>query len=204
MLCAHLSQGIHAAAQPLSILRASLDNGHTNRMTVTELRELVEGSAVEVERVCTFFNYLQQLVIVESVEPKLSSTPIAPLLADAADGVNLLFEKDGISLISKTPANCGSVLIDKERTLHALSAVLLIAHTVSRAQDTVDFIVSSFSGSVRVVVRNRSSNVHKMNAEAGMSMALADANIRSQHGNFSWSLQPFNVELRLKKAPSVP
>jgi hypothetical protein len=203
-LCADLSRGIHAAAQPLSILRASLDRGYTDRMTEAELRDMVDSSAAEVERVCTLFNYLQQIVMVESIEPKIAALPIAPLLADAADGVNLLFEKDGMLLRAKAPADCPPVLIDKERTLHALSAVLLIAHTVSRARDTVDFVTSAFSRSVRVVVRNRNSNVLKMNAEAGLSMALADANIRSQHGDFSWSLQPFCVHIGLRRASFAP
>jgi hypothetical protein len=85
-----------------------------------------------------------------------------------------------------------------------LSTVLLIAHAVSHPQDTVELIASSSSSnSVQVVVRNLASYVDAMNAEASLSMALAEANIRSQQANFSWSLQPFSVQIELQGAPLV-
>jgi len=93
------------------------------------------------------------------------------------------------------------VLIDKTRTLQALSTVLLIAHAVSRPQDTVELIASSSSSNtVRVVVQNLTSKVDAMNAETSLSMAFAEANIRSQQADFSWSLKPFNVQMELHGA----
>jgi RNA polymerase sigma factor (sigma-70 family) len=54
-LCSNLSHGIHAAAQPLTILLASLNKAHTDRMNTEELRELTASSSEEVQRVCTLF-----------------------------------------------------------------------------------------------------------------------------------------------------
>src|ERR1700684_4395908 len=125
-LCSNLAQGIHAAAQPLAVLLASLSKSHTDRMNSDELRELTASSALEVQRVCTLFSCLQQLVMAESIKPQLSPTPILPLLAYAADGVNLLFQQDGISLSSVLPDTCPPVIIHRARTLQALSRVLLI------------------------------------------------------------------------------
>jgi hypothetical protein len=163
-------------------------------MSIEELRELVASSAVETQRLCTHFSCLQQLVSTESVKPHLSETPI--------DGVNLLFEEDGIFLRSIVSDTCQPVFIDRARTLQALSTVLLIAHAVSHPQDTVELIASSSSSNaVRVVVRNLASYVGAMNAEASLSMAFAEANIRSQQAEFSWSLQPFSVQIELQRAP---
>jgi hypothetical protein len=53
------------------------------------------------------------------------------------------------------------------------------------------------------VVRNLTSYVDAMNPEASLSMAFAEANIRSQEADFSWSLQPFSVQMELKGAPAV-
>src|ERR1700691_6155899 len=138
ILCSNLAQGIHAAAQPLAVLVASLSNGHTDRMNSEELRELTASSAVEVQRVCTLFSCLQQLVMAESIKPQLSPTPILPLLAYAADGVNLLFQQDGLALNSVVPDTCPPVLIDRARTLQALSRVLLVVHRLSSAQDMIE------------------------------------------------------------------
>ena len=201
-LCSNLSQGLHAAAQPLTILRASLSNPDTDQMSAGELRELMATSAAEVERVCKLFSYLRELVRAENTVPHLSQTPILALLAEVVDGVKLLYEEDGILLNSTAPDTCQSVFIDRARTLQALSSVLLIAHGISQTQDTVEVTVTSPTvNTVQVAVRNLNSHVKPINAEARLGLALAEANIRSQQANFSWCPGPFSVRIELPSAP---
>ena len=159
MLCSNLAQGIHAVAQPLAVLMASLSKDYTDRMNCDELRELTASSAAEVKRLCTLFSCLQQLVMAETIKPHLSSTPLLPLLAYAVDGVNLLFQRDGISLCSVLPDTCPPVLIHRARTLQALSRVLLIAHGLSRARDRVELIASASANAVEIVIRNLNLSV---------------------------------------------
>jgi hypothetical protein len=197
----NLSRGIHAAAQPLTILRASLGKEQTDRMSLIELRELAASSAREVERVCIYFSFLQQFVISESVKPQLSPMPIEPLVAYATDGVKLLFGRDGMFLTSMVEDGCQPVLVNRARTLQALSSVLLVAHGVSQVQDTIEVIASSSSPhGVKIIVRNANSQIETINEEARLSMALAEANMRSQHARLSWSLKPFSVQIELHEA----
>ena len=201
ILCSNLAQGIHAAAQPLAVLLASLSEDYTDRMNTDELRELTASSAAEIKRVCTLFSCLQQLVLAESIKPQLSPTPLLPLLAYAADGVNLLFQQDGISLRLVLPDTCPLVLIHRSRTLQALSRVLLIVHGLSRAQDTVELIASAFADGVQIVIQNLNLSADLINAETRLSMAVAEANMRSQQAGLSLSLQPFTVCIELPRAP---
>jgi len=201
ILCSNLAQGIHAAAQPLAVLMASLSKGHTDRMNSEELRELTASSAVEVQRVCTLFSCLQQLVMAESIKPQLSPTPILPVLAYAVDGVNLLFQQDGLGLNSVVPDTCPPVLIDRARTLQALSRVLLVVHRLSSAQDMIELNTSLSANAVQIVVRNLHLSVAVIDAEASLSIAVAEANMRSQKGGLSLSLQPFTVRIDLPRAP---
>jgi hypothetical protein len=204
VLCSNLSDGLHAVAQPLTILRASLSNPDTDRMSAGELRELTAISAVEVERVCKLFDYLRDLVCAENTKAHLSSTPILPFLSDVVDGVRLLCVKDGILLNSIMPDSCRPVFIDRARTLQAFSSALLIARGVSQSQDTVEVIVTSqTSSTVQVVVRNLNSCVESMNAETRLDLALAEANIRSQQANFSCSLEPFSIRIELPCTPII-
>jgi hypothetical protein len=203
ILCSNLSHGIHAAAQPLTILLASLSKAHTDRMSTEELRELTASSSEEVQRVCTLFSYLQELVIAESIRPKLSATAILPLLASAAEGVQLLFHKQGIILSSTVPETCPLVLINGPRTLRAFSSVLLTAHALSSARDHVELIASASIHGMQIVVRNFNLSVASASAETRLSMAAAEANIRSQQACFQWSQRPFNVLIDLPKAPLV-
>jgi hypothetical protein len=201
ILCSNLAQGIHAAAQPLAVLLASLSKDYTDRMNSDELRELTASSATEVKRVCTLFGCLQQLVIAESIKPQLSPIPLLPLLTYAANGVNLLFQQDGISLRSVLPDTCPPVLIHRARTLQALSRVLLIVHGLSRAQDTVELIAAASANVVQIVIQNLNLSAAMINAEARLSMAVAEANMRSQQAGLSLSLQPFTVRIELPRAP---
>ena len=201
ILCSNLAQGIHAAAQPLAVLLASLSKDYTDRMNSDELRELTASSAAEVKRVCTLFSCLQQLVMAESIKPQLSPIPLLPLLTYAADGVNLLFQQDGISLRSVLPDTCPPVLIHRARTLQALSRVLLIVHGLSRARDTVELIAAASANVVQIVIQNLNLSAAMINAEARLSMAVAEANMRSQQAGLSLSLQPFTVRIELPRAP---
>jgi hypothetical protein len=197
----NISRGVHAAAQPLTILRASFGKDQTDRMSLTELRELTRRSALEVERACTFFNFLQQLLICESQKPQLSTMPIEPLLAYVTDGVKLWFERDGIFLRSTVADSCQPVLINRARTLQALSSVLMVAREVSHVKDTIElFATPSSSHAVKIAVRNAKAYVDAMNEEASLSLALAEANLRSQQATCSWSLQPFSVQIELEDA----
>jgi hypothetical protein len=201
ILCSNLALGIHAAAQPLAVLLASLSKDYTDRMNSDELRELTASSAAEVQRVCTLFSCLQQLVMAESFKPQLSPTPLLPLLAYAADGVNLLFQQDGISLRSALPATCPAVLIHRGRTLQALSRVLLIVHGLSRTHDTVELIASASANAVEIVIQNLNLPAAVINTEERLSMAVAEADMRSQQAGLSLSLQPFTVCIELTRAP---
>jgi hypothetical protein len=201
ILCSNLAQGIHAVAQPLAVLMASLGKSHTDLMNLDELRELTASSAAEVQRACTLFGCLQQLVMVETVEPHLSPTPLLPVLAYAAEGVDLLLQKDGVVLRAVTPEFCPPVLIHRARTLQALSRVLLMVHSLSRAQHTVELIATPSANTVQVVVRNLNVSVGAINAEGRLSMAVAEANMRSQHAAFALSLSPFTVCMELPNAP---
>jgi signal transduction histidine kinase len=171
-------------------------------MSAGELRELAAVAAVEVERVCKLFGYLRELVRAENTRPQLSSTPILPLLADVVDGVKLLYEEDGMSINSIVPDICQPVFIDRARAVQALSSVLLIAHGVSRAPDTVEVIVTSPTvNAVQIVVRNLNPHFESMNAEARLGMALAEAEMRSPQASFSWCPGPFSVLIGLPSAP---
>src|SRR5664279_3180694 len=103
IFCSNISSGLHAAAQPLTVLRVSLEKSRIDGMSLSEILETATSSAFEVERVCMIFNYMQKLVVTDSKQPNLSSVLIRPLIAEVTEGVNLLFENDGMFLKSAVP-----------------------------------------------------------------------------------------------------
>jgi signal transduction histidine kinase len=194
-----LSQGMHAAAQPLTILLASLGRTNTHRMNTSELRELTESSAVQVQRVCTLFRHLQQLLLVQSTEPTVLPVSVLPLLTHVVEGVELVFREAGVALSMSIPESCPPVLIDGPRTIRALTSLLVIASQISHATDTVDLILTSTSDFLQIVIRNLRSQIKELDAEASLSLAVAEANMRTQEAVFSLSLQPFRVRIELPR-----
>jgi hypothetical protein len=198
-----MAQGIHAAAQPLTVLLASLGKGHTDPMSVDELRELTASSAVEIQRVCTLFSCLQQLVMAECIQPQLTATPILPLLTHVAEGVNLLFQHDSIPFSWVPPDTCPAALINSSRTTQALSRLLQVVHGLSSARHPVELLASSSAEAVHILVRSQKMSVTVINPETSLSLAVAEANIRSQHAGFSLTLQPFTARIDLPRASSA-
>ena len=68
-------------------------------------------------------------------------------------------------------------------------------------QDVVELIASSSADAVQILVRNLHLSVAGINPEASLSLAVAEADMRSQQAGLSLSLQPFTVRIDLPRAP---
>jgi hypothetical protein len=93
------------------------------------------------------------------------------------------------------------VLIHRTRTLEALSRVLLVVHRLSASQDMIELIASSSAQAVQIVLRNLHLFVARIDAEASLSITVAEANMQSQQAGLSLNLQPFTVRIDLPIAP---
>lgn len=204
ILCATVLDGLHATAQPLTILRAGLGDANLELMSSVELRELITTSAIEVERLCALFHRLQDLVFTESAKPELLMTPILPLLAKAADRDIQLFQAEGMYLETALPGACPPVLINSARTLQALSQILLIVHSLSHSGDTIELSAHHLpSQGVRVEIRNPDAQPARTRAETRLSMALAAAIMRSQRATVAWNLHPLSAIIEFEEAPAI-
>jgi hypothetical protein len=196
--CSSLAFGIHAAAQPLAVLLASLSKAHTDPMDSDELRQLTASSALEVQRVCTLFSSLQQMVMAECTRPQLAFLPVLPLIAYVAEGVELLFQQSHIPFRCVLPESCPHALINSSRTTQALSRILLVTHAVSSGGSPVELTTSTSTSAIHVEVSSRQA-VNGINAEGSLSLAVAEANMRSQNAGYSMTLQPFAVRIDLPR-----
>jgi hypothetical protein len=199
-LIAALLDGMHAVAQPLTILRSSLCEENTRSMGEVEFRKLTVQSADEVERLCSLFSYMQHMLLVESSKPRLESERISTLLLHAIEGMELIFKDAGMLLLCTVPAACPEVLIDRSRTGEALSTVLQVAQSISNTEDTIELVATCSAEAVCVTVSSSRLPVRTLNTEARLRLALVDANIRSQQGKFTWCWQPFSAQIVFLKA----
>ena len=203
ILCSDLSQCLHAVAQPLGILRMGLEREHIAGMDEAELKKLVTSAEAQVERLCSLFSGMQARVDVET-RPTLIATRVFPLLMEATDGLQLLFESDGISLHTESSDDLEQVLTDRLRAHTALTMILLAVHKISRPGDSVRVTASDCcTGRVQISIENMNADLEFMSADMDLKRALAEALVRSQEADFSYSAKPFCVKIAFRKVPAV-
>ena len=200
-LCSDLIDGMHAASQPLTILRASLGAPDVARQTVEELRKLLWHSSKEVERLCVLFNYLQDFVTVESIKAEPEIEDLSGLLSHTLEGVDLLFAEAGVALsCQRSEEATPYVLVDSSRLEQALCGILLVVLGRAVRGDEVVVRTSARGASVEIIVEAAHAAAAAIVTEARLSMALAAANLRSQSAHMTWKDNPFSVQITLPVA----
>ena len=198
-LCKDLVQGLHAASQPLTILRASLTSPDIAGKAPEDLQRLLKQSAKEVERLCLLFSYLQQFVLTESIPAESEIEDVPRLLMHAVEGVDVLFAEAGVGLamydIERLPRFS---LLDSSRFEQALSAILLVVLDKATRGDEVGVARSQHGTSVQIYLRQApaaTAATAAMAADARLSMALAAASLRSQGSELTWQEHPFTAQI---------
>ncbi len=201
-LCVGLMEMLHAAAQPLTIMQGRTDALFVDQMEPDELRGALHDAAKEAERLRVLFGYMQELVAAESAKPSLWAQPLAPALERVAEGLETFLAETGVRLKVGVGAGLEMVFADRSRLEQALSRVVLVAYGLSLPSDTIEMMADVTPTGARIVVRHERAR-GGLKTEAKMKLALAEASVRSQRGELVWTTDPFSVELRLRKAPSV-
>lgn len=203
-LCARLSQGLHALAQPLTILRSAVAACSAPGVTPIDQRRYLELATLHMECTCRLYECLQDLVIASQMEAECEPIMLLDVLADVVHGQKVMLEAIGVELLVSMPDSLPSLQADVSRTLQALSAALMIAASVSSTGDLVEFVVSARNGYVELVLQNRRIHGRRPNSSERLSLALAEANIRSQQGEYEFDEDPFRVSFALPLQDGLP
>jgi signal transduction histidine kinase len=195
----NLSDTMHAAAQALTVLQLSHNAERIDSMGREELVGLASSSIEEIERLRIALGYLQQFIAIRRSTPKLASIDVCVVIADAIDGLQLLFREAGIHLDSRVPRVCGPVMINAGKVSQALNAVLLIAYEVAKQKDTVELTLTCAGETVGIEVRTVTAHTVPVNADMSLRLRIAEAIVRSQNGLFLWGSEPFFAKIGFLK-----
>ena len=203
-LCASMSQGLHALAQPLTIVRSALAALSAPGVTAVDRRRYLELSSQHVERTCSLFECLQDLVIASQIEADCGLVELSEVLAEVVEEQKAALEASGVALRIDTPTALPSVQGDTARTLQALSAALKVAASASSPGNLVELLVTVRNGFVELILQTRPVHGRPLNSSERLSLALAEANIRSQQGKYDCVEDPLRVFIALPLPNSVP
>lgn len=194
---ANMSEGLHALAQPLTILRTSVMASAAPGVDALKQRRYLDLSSQQIERACDLFEILQDLVIASQIEADQAPIELASLLSSVAKSQRVALEASGVELRVVVPSGLPTVPGDVARTLQALSAGLKVAVSTSSAGDVVELLVSTHIQCVELIIRADQVHGRPLNSSERLSLTLAQANILSQRGEYEYAEDPFCMRMTL-------
>jgi len=203
-LCAYMSQGLHAIAQPLTILRSAVAALAAPGVSALDRQRYLELSTQHVERTCGLFECLQDIVIASQMEAECEPVELSEVLAEVVNDHKASLQTTGVELRTVMPGSLPRVQGDTARTLQALSAALKVASSVSSSGDVVELLATVRNGFIEMVLQNSRNHGRAMNSSDRLSLALAESNIRSQQGKYDCVEDPLCVFIALPLQDGLP
>ncbi len=191
---------MHAMAQPLTVLQSRVEAALLLSDTSEPAVELLHTIAEEVDRLCALLHPLQFLVTARDHAELTEPTSLDRLLGAVLEDVRPLFVESGLLLRSRVQPMLPKVMVAAGPTRETLLMILLAARSISSAGDTIEAAARLSEGVVEVGLSNSGPHQSALSALFELNMALAEARVLGQQGEFSLTLHPFNVCMRLPLA----
>jgi hypothetical protein len=193
--CADVANGLHALAQPLSILRAAVEMISVSEKTAR--RRYLDVAEQQMNRTSRLFSALQNLVASETEPAHCTRFDLWELLAPMIEDRKPALRELGIAIAASKPDSPRQVFADAARTQQAICAVLEIAVSNSTPGDRIELKTSQSGGFVEFTVTGADNEARRMSSTDRLNLSLAKLNIVSQQGAFDFCEEPFRITLTL-------
>jgi hypothetical protein len=192
-LCAHFDDGLHALAQPLTVLRSVVLTAINSEISAQDRQRYLEMSVEQVEGACQLFQTLRELVFAWQNAAGRELIDLSQMLASVEEVQSEVLQQSGVKLAVQAPDLLPPTLGDKDRTLQALFGLLQITASVSAPRDLIELQVTPIAGEIQLTLQNRRVSGNYLKSAARLTLALAETNIRSQRGVFQFVENPLCV-----------
>jgi hypothetical protein len=195
---ANLSSCLHAIGQPLTILRCTVAASAVQGIPGEKLQKYLGTSAEQVELLCGLFDCMRELVDSSRFEGECAPVEVSQLLSFVVEDQKPSLQASDLTIDVCIPAELHStVLADMNRSLKALTFVLKIAASISSQGDVIEVGVAQKNGGVELTVQNKRAHRRNFTSLQRLSLAVAEANIRSLDGNYVCTEDPLRVSMTL-------
>jgi len=201
--CADVAEGLHALAQPLTILRSAILLMAAAKENGADCARYMNLSAAQIERACRLFSSLQGLMASRLTEAEPEAIDMTKLLARVIEERSHALDGRGVGLAADQMTMRTTVVGDLQRTEQALSAALETAVSVSSAGDVVKVDSSISDGFLECTFESTSRQDNSLKSSDRLNLSLTKANMLSQRGRYEFTQEPFRISLALPVHASV-
>lgn len=190
-----VADGLHALAQPLTILRSAIGMLNFSNGTGIDRQRYLELSERQMDRTCALFASLQNL-LASKVEPVVrAEVNPTEMLTRIVDERSISMGDLGVGAVMALAEGLPLVYCDAERTEQAVYAALQTATLVCARGDVVEVGASQHDNWFEFTVRGLEEQRRRPDSSGRLYLSLAKANVLSQGGKFGLSENPFQVSL---------
>lgn len=201
---ADLADGLHAMAQPLTILRSAIAMLSLSSEAEMPRHRCLDISVRQIDRACGLFESLQNLVF-SKLEP---ATPVSMdlwgLLPRIIEDQAPALQELGVAIVAMNSVSLPPIWGDPHRTEQAISAVFKIVQSISSRGDTFEISASQSGDFVELAITGTQNHPRSLNSSERLYIAVAKANTMSQQGRCHFADEPFCVTIALPVCQPKP
>jgi len=194
---ADISTGLHAVAQPLTILRGALGALAMRDGVKPECARYLEMSTTQTERLCTLISCLQKRLDAEQSKADRVTVNISELIASIMPNLKTLAKFSGVEIAVAQADSVSHFCGDSARTEEALQAVLQSAISVSSPGDVICLLVIPGDCVIQLIIENSNSHGKRLSSFDLLTLSVAEANIRIQEGTYAYVDDPLRISIEL-------
>jgi hypothetical protein len=194
-LCADLSDGLHALAQPLTILRSALAMLALVGESGADHRRYLDLSIKQIDRTCGLYASIRNLVASRLEPAQIAPFDLCAMLARTIEYRRPALQGRGVAIAAPDPGRVAPVFGDLQRTEQAISVLLETASRIFSRGDVLEVSIFQSGNLVEVRVEGKRTQSQNIKPTDRLDLSLVKSDILSQHGTFRCAEEPFRVTL---------
>ena len=201
---AELANGLHAMAQPLTILRGALGAMSLAPTGASGQERYLDMSNKQMDRLCDMMAGLQGLLDAALFEARCCATELWETVEPVVEEVAASLRDAGIRIETTRPDQSVLAVADAGRLEQSVRAALKTAASVSHRDDVIQFDIRELDGWVELLFRAQGAPGKRLSSPDHLSLALVESSTLSQLGVYRCSEDPLCISVSLPMQPRDP
>jgi hypothetical protein len=202
-----LAEGMHTMAQPLTVLRATLEIAAGNACCVSQFQRAVDTSLAEVSRLSEAMRFVQELMRIARDESAGSPAEVSNVLGIVVEDLRCVLDSAGVSLKIEIAEDLPPGQVSAIRLRQCLFYLLQHAAKSCQPKESVLIQAKSEDETLRLTIQAESkADVedqphHELPWGGTMPcLVLAETLLNADGGRVNWESKPFAAHVTLRKA----